>query len=92
MRIIVWLGLAVLVYFAIRKNMNASRTSAKKEETRFSTEDGSSFSAARSVHQTTQSEAMLNCAQCQIYFPASEAVLRGNLQFCCKEHAEAFSQ
>lgn len=85
MRLLMWLGLVVLVYFAVRKNFRANQTrpdDAQKEEAW----------GDNTFPQPTGSkrvEAMLNCAHCQVYFPASEAVMRKAKPYCCNEHADA---
>lgn len=86
MRLLMWLGLAVLVYFAVRKSFRANQppsNQAQTEETAWGDNTFPQSSGSKRV------EAMLNCAYCQVFFPSSEAVLRDSQQFCCAEHAEA---
>lgn len=85
MKLLVWLLLGVLVYFAVRKNLRAA--SDKKPQNQSSVNDWADASSTYSANKK-ESEAMLNCAHCQVYFPTSEAVVRGSLNFCCLEHAE----
>ncbi len=97
MRMLMWLGLAVLVYLAIRKSVKAKQPPSNT--TRNASENWTDDSygtdrprgrGAESSHQ--QSEAMLSCEHCHVYFPASEVVLRGTQQFCSIEHADAGSK
>jgi uncharacterized protein len=90
MKLLLWLGLAVLVYLALRKNFrsnippaNRPSESARPDSNQWADEQFTSSANAK------QAETMLSCAHCQVYFPASEAVLRGELNYCSVEHADA---
>lgn len=85
MRLLMWLVLAVLVYFALRKNFRKrqNKTPAESATSNDWADASSTYSANRK-----ESEAMLSCAHCQVYFPASEVVVRDQQNFCCSEHAE----
>ncbi|MBC3874730.1 PP0621 family protein [Undibacterium flavidum] len=88
MRLLMWLGLVVLVYFAVRKNFRANQTRSGDTQKEEAWSDNT-------FPQSTGSkrvEAMLNCAHCQVYFPASEAVVRDTLHYCSTEHADAATQ
>ena len=44
----------------------------------------------KSVQKTQQSgERMVQCANCGVYVPESEAIRIGRDCYCCREHAEA---
>lgn len=97
MKLLMWLGLAVLVYLAIRKNMRTNKppsNSAQTDTTQWS--DDTFGPAGRSASNSNQSasrgETMLSCDYCQVYFPASEVVSRGEQNYCCTEHADAGSK
>ena len=79
MKIFVWLLLIVLIVFAIRKNMRASSNNNKKN---FSQMNQSSAPAEK------PSEVMVCCANCQVYIPASEAIVIDNVSYCSIEHAQ----
>jgi uncharacterized protein len=77
MRVLMWLILIVLVIFALRKKSQrppkvANPPSAMPE------------AAARS----SLAETMVCCERCQVYIPASEAVMRGEKSYCCAAHAD----
>lgn len=36
-------------------------------------------------------ERMLRCAECEVFVPASQAVIRGAETFCCEAHAKAWA-
>lgn len=38
------------------------------------------------VPRLNEPELMVQCAQCGVHFPASEAVSQAGLSFCCEEH------
>lgn len=93
MKLLLWLGLAVLVYLALRKNFrsnippaNRSSESARADSNQWADEQFTSSTTAK------QAETMLSCAHCQVYFPASEVVVRGELNYCSAEHADAASK
>lgn len=75
MRLLMWLALAVLVIFALRK----------KSQTPASTVNPSN---PRQPENKDTGESMLCCERCQVYFPASEAILRGEKVYCCDAHAD----
>lgn len=94
MRMLMWLGLAVLVYLAIRKSIRTNKppaNSAQSDASQWS--DGPFGQAPGAPHHagtpSGQAEAMLACDHCQIYFPASEAVTRSAKHYCSQEHADA---
>jgi uncharacterized protein len=80
MKIFVWLLLIVLIVFAIRKNMRASRSNNKKN---FNSQMNQSSAPAEKP-----SEVMVCCANCQVYIPASEAIVIDNVSYCSIEHAQ----
>ncbi len=72
MKVLVWIALAVLVYLALRKKITSAQQSSQQ---------------APPPAQTSAGETMLACATCQVFIPASEAVMRGDNAYCCAEHA-----
>ena len=86
MRLLMWLGLAVLVYLAVRKSFRNNQTPSRSESAEEGAWSDNTFPPSSGSKRV---EAMLNCAHCQVYFPASEAVLREAHPYCCKEHADA---
>lgn len=74
MRILMWLGLALLVFFALRKQVRAKQ----KQNLRPDFGDAS---------RATTSEQMVACAVCQVFIPRSEAIERDGEVFCCPDHA-----
>ncbi|MFZ6798763.1 PP0621 family protein [Undibacterium sp. Di24W] len=88
MRLLMWLILAALVYFAVKKNLRARSNKMRSEQT--ASNDWADASSTYSANRK-ESEAMLSCAHCQVYFPASEVVVRHQKNFCCIEHADQAS-
>lgn len=88
MKLLLWLILAVLVYFAVRKNFRSGLNKAQQNQAHSTTQDD--WADATSTYSANQkaSEAMLSCTHCQVFFPASEVVVRGTQNFCCREHAD----
>lgn len=76
MRALMWLILAVLVVFALRKKTQRPTSAVTPEQ------------AAPNADRNPQAEAMVCCERCQVYIPSSEAVMRGEKVFCCVAHAD----
>ena len=79
MKLLFWIALFVLVFWALRdKGRKKQQASASR---------GASSSA-----YTGAPESMLQCCHCGVYFPASEAVRNshGDL-FCSEEHLRLFN-
>jgi uncharacterized protein len=74
MRLLMWLALAVLVIFALRKKSQTPSSPVNPL-------------SPRQPDNNEIGEAMLCCERCQIYFPASEAVQRGDKVYCSAAHA-----
>jgi uncharacterized protein len=78
MKLLFWLALFLLVYLALRdKSRRSQSASPGASERRDAAQSGQSGGA----------EPMLQCRQCGVHFPASEAA-RNALgdAFCCEEH------
>jgi uncharacterized protein len=75
MKLLFWLALFLLVYLALRDKSRRNQ----------STSPGAS--ERREAAQPGGAEPMLQCRQCGVHFPASEAA-RNALgdAFCCEEH------
>lgn len=79
MRVLLWLVLGVLVIFALRK---------KSQRPANPVNPASMPTGPVNSNDAGLAEAMLCCERCKIYFPASEAVMRGDKVFCCSAHAD----
>ena len=73
MRLLVWILLALIVFLALRKKWTSNQSKATFTQQPAKSEEG---------------EAMLACAYCQVFFPASEAVFRNEKAYCSAEHAD----
>ncbi|MFT5643866.1 MAG: hypothetical protein ACI83P_001420 [Janthinobacterium sp.] len=71
-RILFWLALAFLVLMAVRSKWRAMRT--PPPQPRQPTKD------------LPAAEAMLCCAKCGLYYPASETVKANGLDYCSPAH------
>lgn len=86
MRLLFWILLGGLIYFALRKKWRNKIAAAQREEA----QENIAVVKPQSV------ESMLVCAHCGVYFPASEAVIvyKQNQQnqqeqiFCSREHQQ----
>lgn len=76
LRILFWLILGGLVYFALRKKFQSLQAEQREQ-----------VEQQRKAETSTEVESMLVCAHCGTYFPASEAVKdAGGQVFCSQEH------
>ncbi len=84
MRYLPWLILVVLVILALKK-----RAAPKVDVPRAATDElGGATASGESNRSAQGSEQMVSCAQCEVYFPASEAVHRGGQVYCGSAHAD----
>ena len=79
MRALFWIGLIVLVVFAIRSKLRAAaaRSASHEAATRRTTQAPAEI----------ESEPMACCEFCGVYFPASEAVRAEGQDYCSPAHA-----
>ena len=71
-RALFWLAFAILVIFAVRSKIRKLNKGQP--------------GAARQARALEEGEAMACCAHCHVYFPASEAVRTGGLDYCSQAH------
>jgi uncharacterized protein len=74
-RLLFWLALAILVVFAIRSKLR--EVSAPREPQR---------RAPGPTPSVKESERMACCADCGVYFPASESVRVDGRDYCSPAH------
>ena len=84
-RVLFWLALALLVYFAIRSKLKQAQRRQQREFMKQQQQQ----QQQRATPPQVQSEAMLCCAHCGVYFPASENVPAGGRDYCSPAHAPA---
>ena len=72
-RLLFWIALALLVYFAVRSKL---RDLTPKEPP----------GGARQGRAEGEAEAMACCAHCGLHFPASESVRADGLDYCSPAH------
>ena len=93
MRVLVWLGLGVLVYLALRsraRTMQQNMRNSMRAEFEAQSRAGAT-SAPPGTRAVAPAENMVACAYCQVYLPASEALGQSNQHFCCEEHSRLFA-
>jgi uncharacterized protein len=83
LRILIWVGLIFLVILAIRKNI---RTTINKAHKRHRNPDAQMNES--SIAPEKPMEAMVCCATCQVYIPASEAIIKNDATYCSVEHSQ----
>ena len=74
-RVLFWLALAFLVLMALRSKLRGMRMPPPQAPPR--------------KKELPAAEAMLCCAQCGLYYPASETVSDHGLDYCCAAHVPA---
>lgn len=77
-RVLFWVALALLVYFAIRSKIKQSQRRQQPPP---------QPPPSSTMKQVAPPEAMLCCAQCGVYYPASENVPAGGRDYCSPAHA-----
>jgi uncharacterized protein len=80
-RVLFWLALALLVYFAIRSKIKQSQRKQQQQQREQQPQRPSP------QRQVAAPEEMLCCAQCGVYFPASENVPANGRDYCSPAHA-----
>lgn len=85
MRVLIWLVLACLVYFAVR-----SKVRSMQQNMRESVRAEFEAQAATQKTAAAPAEDMVACTHCHVYLPASEAVKlvtpSTNQFFCSEDH------
>jgi uncharacterized protein len=94
-RLLFWIALVILVVAAIRSKLRAAMTRAQGPSTgpapaSAGADANANAKAWRRVED--QSETMLCCAHCGIYFPSSEAVRADGRDYCGTAHAREAHQ
>ena len=90
-RLLFWIALVILVVAAIRSKLRAAMTRAQGPATGPAPASAGGDTKAWSRVED-QSETMLCCAHCGIYFPASEAVRDDGRDYCGTAHAREAHQ
>ena len=86
-RLLFWIALIILVVMAIRSKLRAA-VSARGYQAHDGQGTGMPGGGPAHAHpRVEESERMSSCAQCGIYFPASEAVHEGGREYCSQAHA-----
>lgn len=93
-RLLFWIALIVLVVMAVRSKLRAviaprSPVPGPGPQPGAGAGRGAQPAQAEWQRVPDQSERMSCCAQCGIYFPASEAVSAGGREYCCAAHARS---
>jgi len=84
-RLLFWIALIILVVMAVRSKLRAAVAARS-----YHPQGGEEMPAGAAAHahpRVEESERMTSCAQCGIYFPASEAVREGGQDYCSQAHA-----
>lgn len=91
-RILFWLALAFLVLMAIRsklKGLQQQQQQQRRQQAapRSGGGNGQQQQASGRTQQLPDSEVMLCCAHCGVYYPASETVQAKGHDYCSHAHA-----
>jgi uncharacterized protein len=90
-RLLFWIALVILVVAAVRSKLRAAMARAQGPAPASASGSGGGEAKAWSRVED-QSETMLSCAHCGIYFPASEAVRADGRDYCGTAHAREAHQ
>jgi uncharacterized protein len=89
-RLLFWIALVILVVMAVRSKLRAAMARAQGQAPQGrgpAQPAGAGGNAGSWKRVEDRSEPMACCAQCGIYFPASEAVREGRRDYCSTAHA-----
>lgn len=88
-RILFWLALAFLVLMAIRSKLKGlqQQQQQRRQQAAPRSGNGQQQSAPGRTQQLPDSEVMLCCAHCGVYYPASETVQAKGHDYCSHAHA-----
>jgi uncharacterized protein len=88
-RLLFWIALVILVVMAVRSKLRAVIAPRAPVPGPQPGGPGGPAMQPQPQRQRVQdgSERMSCCAQCGVYFPASEAVSAGGREYCCAAHA-----
>ncbi|QNA90425.1 hypothetical protein G4G28_21510 [Massilia sp. Dwa41.01b] len=75
-RLVFWIGLAILIVFALRSKLRAAARRA----------DDAAPRRPPAPAPRAAIEDMTRCAHCGLHFPASEAVRADGLDYCSPSH------
>ncbi len=77
-RVVFWILLALLVYFAVRAKLRAkAREAARRQQM---------HTPPPRPHAPAAIEDMTSCARCGLHFPASEALHADGRDYCSPAH------
>ena len=92
-RLLFWIALVILVVAAIRSKLRAAMARAQGPSAGPAPASAGGDSGAKAWSRVEdQSETMLCCAHCGVYFPASEAVRADGRDYCGTAHAREAHQ
>lgn len=93
-KIFTWLIVAALVYLAIKVFIALQRKQrlAQEREAQKVRDQAAAGQATPARPAAAGAEVMVRCAQCGVYLPGKEAVVRGDRQFCSVAHRDVFPQ
>jgi uncharacterized protein len=81
-RILFWVALAVLVLMAVRSKLRRAQQNLQQP-----VQPPRQPAAPARAESLPDAEVMLCCAQCGVYYPASETVQAKGRDFCSQAHA-----
>jgi len=92
-RLLFWIALVILVVAAVRSKLRAAMARAQGPSAGPAPASAGGDAKAKAWSRVEdQSETMLCCAHCGIYFPASEAVRADGRDYCGTAHAREAHQ
>jgi uncharacterized protein len=82
-RLVFWIALAVLVFFALRSKLRAA---SRKQQMNVPPQQPRQPSQYPHAAPPAAIENMTSCAQCGLHFPASEALHADGRDYCSPAH------
>jgi uncharacterized protein len=85
-RLLFWIALIILVVMAVRSKLRAA-VAARAYQPQPGQGPEMSAGGAPAQPRVGDAERMTSCAECGLYFPASESVREGGRDYCSQAHA-----
>ena len=91
MKVLMWLGLFVLVYWALKSRALQHKTKEELKHHKHTIWRHDDSNSTLKAPPVAPSETMVMCAYCQIHVPISEAIHQTPHYFCCQEHVALYA-
>lgn len=90
MKFLIWIGLALVIFFLLRVLSPAKRQRKRETDERGKSASRGAADRSRSADDRRENrELMMRCSVCGVHIPSSDAVFARGRVFCGPEHRDA---